>query len=518
MILVLAVLMITTVMLSTAYMAVEGDIGLSHNDLQQKQALSAAQAGIAAYNYNLNQNPNYWELCLSATATAVPGSTTETYSTKPVVASTAPSGTTVCSIANPVGTMIEATTLTGGATNPAAGTFRITSTGTSGSVSRTITAQYKRSSFLNFVYYTDYEVLDPSATPGHPTDCATHYSSTAPFRDSNCQTIEFVTGDNIKGPLHSEDTLLVCGSPIFGRTSADQIQAPAHNNEGNGGCTDSATMTGTYSATAPSLTPPPSDSQILALTQPTYHFTGATTIVLTGATMNVTNPVLGWVSHNIALPSNGVMYVSNSTTTTCSETYTPFTANTIYPAMNGNAAGSNYDPNCGNAYISGTYTTPLTIATENDIIINGNVTPTGQTLGAAPSGTPVLGLIANNFVRVYHPVSGTPPPGGGTCYASNANGSMTDPYIYAAILAINHSVIVDNYNCGNALNSLHVFGAIAQLFRGPVGTGGSGGTGYLKDYNYDDRLANIEPPYFLNPVSAAWYVQRQTECDVAASC
>jgi len=60
MILVLAVLMLTTVMLSTAYIAVEGDIGLSHNDLQQKQALGAAQAGIAAYNYNLNQNPNYW--------------------------------------------------------------------------------------------------------------------------------------------------------------------------------------------------------------------------------------------------------------------------------------------------------------------------------------------------------------------------------------------------------------------------------------------------------------------------
>jgi hypothetical protein len=101
---------------------------------------------------------------------------------------------------------------------------------------------------------------------------------------------------------------------------------------------------------------------------------------------------------------------------------------------------------------------------------------------------------------------------------SNDTGSLTNPTIYAAILAVNHSFIVDNYDCGNQLGTLHVYGAIAQLYRGPVGTGGGGGTGYLKDYNYDDRLATTEPPYFLNPVSAHWFVSRQTECDVAASC
>jgi len=54
---------------------------------------------------------------------------------------------------------------------------------------------------------------------------------------------------------------------------------------------------------------------------------------------------------------------------------------------------------------------------------------------------------------------------------------------------------------------------IAQLYRGPVGTSGGSGTGYLKDYRYDDRLAYSEPPYFLNPTSTAWYVARDTECD-----
>ena len=54
------------------------------------------------------------------------------------------------------------------AARPAAGTFRIASTGTSNNVSRTIVAQYKRDSFLNFVYYTDYETLDPGRPAGRP--------------------------------------------------------------------------------------------------------------------------------------------------------------------------------------------------------------------------------------------------------------------------------------------------------------------------------------------------------------
>ena len=97
---------------------------------------------------------------------------------------------------------------------------------------------------------------------------------------------------------------------------------------------------------------------------------------------------------------------------------------------------------------------------------------------------------------------------------SSAIAPHTVSDIYAAILAVNHSFIVDNYGCGAKLGTLNIFGAIAQVYRGPVGTGGGGGgTGYLKNYVYDDRLAYSEPPYFLSPTSTAWYVARDTECD-----
>jgi hypothetical protein len=41
-----------------------------------------------------------------------------------------------------------------------------------------------------------------------------------------------------------------------------------------------------------------------------------------------------------------------------------------------------------------------------------------------------------------------------------------------------------------------------------VGT--TGGTGYLKNYNYDERLATDEPPYFLAPLKAGWKIIRET--------
>lgn len=90
----------------------------------------------------------------------------------------------------------------------------------------------------------------------------------------------------------------------------------------------------------------------------------------------------------------------------------------------------------------------------------------------------------------------------------NGTGTQTDVRIDAAILAIDHSFIVDHYDCGNSLGQLEVNGAIAQKFRGPVGT--TRPTGYIKDYNYDDRLRYLEPPHFFDPVEAAWHIQRET--------
>ena len=529
MLLSLYVLTITTMLLGATYVALLTDTQLSRNDLEQKRAYAAAEAGIAAYTYQLNENVNYWEQCQTASNVLVPGSTdngsSEYYSTTPLISSTAPSNDQQCDTANPIGTMIE------GGTGLGSGTFRIKSTGYSmptgaascskaTCVSRTLVVQYRRTSFLNFVYYTDYETLDPVAlynpthTPAEPADCAAHY----PNRGGDCSVpIDFVAGDVINGPLHSEDTLAVCGSngqgPVFGRPTVggvvhdDTIQAAGVSTEGQSGCNLTYTINpsgNTLNTTSPSLTPPPTNAQLLLIAQPAYQFVGRTTIVLNGSTMTVTNANISGGSETVPFPSNGVVYVSTATSG-CPVNYTPFTANTAYTG----------DTNCGNVYVSGSYTSSLTIASDNDIVINGNLTT------ANPSTT-LLGLVANDFVRVYHPVTNRTGTTSGQCGSSavNGSGSLTNPTFDAAILAVNHSFIVDNYDCGASLGTLTIDGAVAQLFRGPVGTSGgfSSSTGYLKNYTYNDTLMSVEPPYFLNPVSAAWSVQRQTECDSAATC
>src|ERR1039457_995659 len=88
------VLTITSLLLGAAYIAVLNDTGLSRNDLDQKRAYAAAQAGIAQYSYDLNQNPNYWESCPSTaqTSTAVPVGSADSGSTQHLSHKNAPGG------------------------------------------------------------------------------------------------------------------------------------------------------------------------------------------------------------------------------------------------------------------------------------------------------------------------------------------------------------------------------------------------------------------------------------------
>ncbi len=90
---------------------------------------------------------------------------------------------------------------------------------------------------------------------------------------------------------------------------------------------------------------------------------------------------------------------------------------------------------------------------------------------------------------------------------TNANAITID----AAILTLAHSFMVDNYNSGGGGQpGLNVHGAIAQRYRGIVGQ--VSGTGYLKDYHYDDRLHVILPPFLFDLSTAGWNVIRETLC------
>jgi Tfp pilus assembly protein PilX len=505
MVLVMGLLLLSSLFALAAWAAASSDIPAAQHDVDAKRAFSAAEAGIDYYLFHLNQDNSYWSNCTNVPAPgpgqpspinqvwngqgpdprawrALPNS-----KAKYTIELLPQNGYAQCSLAQPALSMIDATSET----------LQVRATGISNGVKRSIVATVRPAGFLDYLYFTDYETLDPAVyqltDPGRAAwaaqNCATYRRNGRP---SDCTAIVFANQDVVAGPLHTNDDLLLCGSPTFGRRSTDNVEvsSPPPGWAQSYGCGGSPNMLGTFKTTSPVLTMPSTNASLSAVAQPGYTFTGTTTIVLNGTTMTVTNSAANLTNATMPLPANGVIYVQNGA---CGTTYN-------FQQQYNDPAG------CANVYVKGTYSRSLTLASQGDVVVTGSLLRNGNT---------TLGLIPNNFARVYHPVSFDGGDGGGCSNASSgpygpAPGSLE---IDAAILSLQHSFIVDNYYCGSPLGTLTVNGAIAQRFRGPVGTGGSSqvNSGYVKNYNYDDRLKLISPPYFLNPIQSQWVVARFTE-------
>jgi hypothetical protein len=378
----------------------------------------------------------------------------------------------------------------------------VVSTGRVRGVQRTVRASLRRRGFLDYLYLTDYESLDPQS--GYYSDPATAAANCSRYwwagrPSGTCVRISFVTGDTINGPLHSNDTLSINGSPRFngkattaytGAMSCSASTTYTWRWYGLSGCGDTPQFQSGDPEPVPILPLPSTNTAIKTETDRSAGKTGClyngpTRIVLNSSgTMTVTSPFTtaaayaSCVGTNVALPTNGVIYVQNvpsTQTATCTGSQ-----NRLGYPISGDV--TTYGCRNGDAFVSGTLRGRLTVAAENNIVIVGNTTY--QTTGAA--STDMLGLVANQFVQVYHPVNSS-----GTNLAS-----FTSPQIHAAMLALGHSFIVQNYDEGAQLGTITVNGGIAQKWRGPVGT--SGGTGYLKNYGYDSRLQYASPPYVMD--------------------
>ena len=785
MIFALVALLISGLLVASAFTAASGDISLSRNFTLQTKAYYAAQAGVQRYQHELSSNPNYWVECKNLGTEkepiAVPATSDEGYYFK-----TLPSaGHSACESGKQLTTLET--------TGPAKGTFRILVTGvagpTSGStasrVKRSIVATFAHPGFTKYVYESNYEVEDPSTFEPEPTVCEHYHQYLVTNKLTNtCPPIQFAPTDKVNGPMHTNDAAAVCSTsssaPTFGRNSEDPIEMNGGHYAASG-CGNSPNIVGKYTESAGSLLPPETDAELLETAG--LKFSGRTELTLaTGSPNTITATVINPTTQKKetlppkTFPTNGVIYVENSSSGCGIAKYTPFGSDT------------EHDTGCGNVYVHGEYTESLTIASADDVIVNGNLTTTSEE-GGAPTGGATLGLIAQNFVRVYHPVKkgyepthATPaispePPVNGKCvstkelstrihgttelseitttglstgnevegtvagqiesgtliskieaaekrvilnkatnpkakeltvkllrseiseistaglakgdevegtvagrieagtvisevkesekklklskatkvpvtevagtikkgvaeitnitttnltegeevegsfesgtvitginaskktvtlskkatanetnvkikfwgettkvkiygestkvkfyvpitgyaynaklnnchkvesgfdkfveaenlyvdncesestYTSNAYceyenssegcaakaenlpGSLENPVIDAAILSTKHSWIVDNYKCGEPLGKLTVWGSIAQFWRGPVGTSGNPGSGYIKNYNYDERLAAQQPPSFLSPSSTSWKLSRET--------
>jgi Tfp pilus assembly protein PilX len=489
---VMVLMLVGTLFAIAAWSSSNADTGPSARDRLTKQAYAAAEAGLNYYMFRLGQDNTYWTDCdqvqppssTEQNPVNLEGSTALRWRTVPGTSNQYAIELLAQNGVSPTGQWCDPT-VTG---NPNAvlldassGTLQVRSTGQSGGVRRTVVATLRRSGFLDYLYFTDFETMDPQVTAGNPTcDVYRRAGRTSP----PCSTIVFANNDVVNGPFHTNDDIVVCGSPTFGRTSADSIEVSGPSPGYTGGCGGGTpNFVGTFKPDAKLLSLPSSNASLSSLAQSGYLFTGTTQITLSGTSMTVVN---GGSTTSKALPANGVIYVQNGT---CGATYgAPPTVQT-YSEPSG----------CGNVYLKGSTTRNLTIASARDIVVTDNLTRTSNNM---------IGLIADGFVRVYHPVTGSC-----TDTASGPFGpSISSIEIDAAILSLQHSFIVDNYWCGTPRGTLTVKGAIAQKFRGPVGQGGSSiSSGYVKNYNYDDRFRVANPPFFLDPVQSSWRKIRFTE-------
>lgn len=607
----LGVTFVTGVLLVAVFASSRGELHLTATDTAAKKAYYAAEAGIQDYEYHITQDGNYLSYCTEPTpanpalnqyykentteqlkatelkTVEVPSGETETekrpkteefYAIQLLPAESDKEAHPKCNRTNLVESMVEEK-------GPTTGSFRIMSTGFSDGETRTLVATFHNVNFVSYVWYSVYETGDsalygevPAGEPATYWDeCEKFYGS----RPARCEVFNnfFITGESVNGPMHTQDHAGICGSPSFGRSSTDRIEfgnGGSTSNEGysgEGACKETEVkpeFKGTHIAPSKvlAITPPPGDEELQHIVEPSYDYQGITEIVLEGTTMTVKKdyeysstakklePTV--ITKDVGFPPSGVIYVAGS----CSA-YSPFGPSPGY-YENGTSA-------CGDVYVHGSYDDSLTIAAQNDVIINGNITTETNSEGI-PSGNALLGLVANNFVRVAHPVEKTykkPATGGckdetyysfkdvgykiqdkqtsttpveceytneaykvkpsgsseweaiDACDAGNESGKtyepvedLKEPVIYAAILALKHSFIVDNFDCGSpSLGNIKIYGAIAGLFSNGMTGQFSGKTavhGYGYDLIYDNRLQIEEPPHFLNPIQAAWQIQRQT--------
>jgi hypothetical protein len=546
---------VTAMFVAASFAAVNGDLPQSNGNKNRKASYAAAEAGLAYYLNHLQQNPDYWTLCDKAPDPNASEKSPVSQQWDGTLAKDdtrtwrkVPGGATQYTIE-----MLHTDGYTGclptdqkSVIDEASGTFKVRFTGRptpTSTMRRSIVATFRRDSFLNFVYFTDFEDFDPTALSDSgdrataQSKCAEKYrTARASTTSTGCpygNEISFPDGDKVNGPAHTnDDSFMVCGSPSFGRSKTidgDTVDPPTDTVEVRGGtpgyigrqnltqysrtytaCTPDPTINAPGNVIKPNATylgMPQSNQQLADLAKNNgKYYTGKTIIRLNGTTMDVTNYGTGSAvtTTNVAWPNNGVLYVDNGATACTPEVPTD--------------ADYSEGSSCGNVYVSGTYAKSLTIASRGDIIVKPTLnarldnSSTDANLTATAGSDATLGLIADNFVRVAHRVGIDPMTNKCINLALTKEPIVTDVRIEAAILSLKHSFFLDNHNCGK-LGTLTIVGAIAQHYRGTVSTfsGTTIVTGFTKNYWYDDRFRYRSPPYFLSPIDSAWDVVRSHE-------
>jgi hypothetical protein len=613
--------LVMLIMVAGSMTAVSGGVFRTKTDENIKAAMAAAYAGVSEYQSRLSNDATYYKFGnpaapFSASSASVLSLPTGT-NANPAFGTNASDGWS--NIPDPdtgVNTGASFRYQVDISDYASKGIIRLQSTGRVGKVTATLVADLRQTGFIDFLYFTDFETGDPilNAATKNLVDSSNNslcarYAWATPTRDDACSNIQFGKFDTLGGPVHSNDTLDVCGATFNGPvTTGDPGSQPGGSNyELDTGCSDGVWNQG--KPTSVNVLPMPLTNGAMQLEaisdtpttvpNPGCMYTGPTTITFvvdggvgkmrvyspytkhteptstggagpdpakcgaisdlqstSGALIPVLDQNLIFVQ-GVPAGSGDPNYTAPGTTPagltclTSSQNWTDrvydstkrkyvyvtssyvtggFKFGSIqYPSNNELIPHSSttdnpaYSCRAGDLYVSGKLKGHTTLASANYVYATGDITYND-------SSSDVLGLVGQNGVWVWNPIvcSKTLGSNGGyngvdvTCPGSWSYGnSDSTPVISAAILAVAHTFIAQNYDGGTAglgaRDSLTINGAIAQKYRGPVAmaSGSTRTSGYAKVYTYDQRFANTAPPKFLTPTSTSYGVTQYSSVSPA---
>lgn len=525
-------------LLTTAVVIAVSSSRHARDDANWQGALAAAYAGVEEYQSRLAADPSY-VLQGNSTAPFTRTSTVIDDRSNPALGfdgswATVPGSDGTASFRYEIDSSTYAMD----------GTLRLRSTGRVGDETRSVVTDLRQSDFLAYLYFTDYEIEDP-AVSGVSNSCVRH--AWAGRSTSGCgNVIAFSGGDEIRGQVHSNDTIYACQAIFHGRVTTPYNPPSGPRYLKPSGC---GSTTPDFRVKDPGRDNSPSLMGVLGMPETNSEirtdaldggclYTGPTTIQFhSNGEMTVRSP---WTKQTrpgaadprpiecgrvgtgsntlatgqrLAVPERAAIYVQNvpasstdpngrgsreADATNCRGADGRTAGNGLgYPANNetvpANIDGvAAYGCKNGDIFVQGTLRGEVTLAAENYVYVVDDVR-------YADRDRDLLGLIGNNMVWVHNPVI-------------SSRTRPTNITIEAAILSL-RSFTVQNTKTENASGyssaTLTVRGSIAQRFRGVVYR--SPGSGYTKNYEYDPRLLHRSPPHFLNPVSIAYGVTTWVE-------
>ncbi|MFH0803456.1 MAG: DUF4900 domain-containing protein [bacterium] len=317
--------------------------------------------------------------------------------------------------------------------------WQATSVGRVGSFRRTLVAWVETESFAKFAYFTDSE------------------------KGASGDTIWFFSRDCIGGNAHTNGYFSISGNPRFGgrvdsHNDTDSYYKTTYYSQGGHNYTDPFYYYHYYSSYA-------ADIPIRINEDSNFSFAGGMpSIALPTDTGNIKDRANYTYNGNvtIVLHATGAQGYMDVTCGGHTDNNVPISATgtTVYTT--------------GQLIISGTLAGRMTIAAKGQITIPNDII-------YADRSRDVLGMVSEGHIIV-----------------SRDPDIRRDIEIDAAIMTLNNSFKVNNYDSGVARGTLHIFGGIIQKHRGCVSTfsGNNLATGYAKDYQYDAKLVNMPPPNF----------------------